>query len=34
MWDMNETFGDNEWFDYTVEYETSPDITTPDVENI
>ena len=34
MWDMNETFGDNEWFDYTVEYETSPDMMIPYVKKI
>lgn len=34
MWDMNETFGDDEWFNYRQEYETSPDMMIPYVKKI
>lgn len=34
MWDMNETFGDDEWFEYREEYITSPDMMIPYVKKI
>ena len=34
MWDMNESFGDNEWFNFTEEYITSEDMMIPYVERL